>query len=66
MSAPDTDVEKQGKRHKPSLIGMAVVVAFALALLAALLIFVVDRGGVPEGAETQIDSRTGEVVEGDG
>ena len=62
MSAPDTDPEKQVKRHRPSLIGIAAVVALALVLLFAFVTFVVDRGGVPEGAEEQIDGRTGDVV----
>ncbi|NSX53620.1 hypothetical protein [Parasulfitobacter algicola] len=37
MSAPNTNIEKQEKRHSGSLIGIAVVVVFALILLAALL-----------------------------
>ena len=63
MSAPDTDPEKQAKRHRPSLIGMGIVVVLALAMLLALITFVVDRGGAPEGAEEQVDGRTGEVVD---
>lgn len=63
MSAPDTDPEKQAKRHRPSLIGMGAVVALALVLLIALISVVVDRGGTPEGAEEQVDGRTGEIVE---
>ena len=63
MSAPDTDPEKQVKRHRPSLIGMGVVVVLALAMLLALITFVVDRGGVPEGAEEQVDGRTGDIVD---
>lgn len=63
MSAPDTDPEKQVKRHRPSLIGMGVVVVLALAMLLALITFVADRGGVPEGAEEQVDGRTGDIVE---
>jgi len=31
MSAPETNVEKQTKRHKPALIGLAIaIVVFAL------------------------------------
>ena len=63
MSAPDTNIEKQNKRHRPSLIGIGAVVAFAGVLLIALIVYVVDRGGVPQGAEVQIDGRTGEIIE---
>lgn len=63
MSAPDTDPEKQVKRHRPSLIGIGVVVVLALAMLLALITYVADRGGTPEGAEQQIDGRTGDIAE---
>lgn len=33
MSAPHTDIEKQRRRHKGPLIGMALVVVFAVALI---------------------------------
>jgi hypothetical protein len=29
MSAPDTNIDKQKRRHRPALIGMGVVLAFA-------------------------------------
>lgn len=66
MSAPETNVEKQGKRHKGSLLGIGAVVVFALVLFAAMMGYLADEGGTPEGAETQIDSRTGAEVETDG
>lgn len=66
MSAPKTDLEKQEARHKGPLTGMRLVVLFALILLAGLTIFVALSGEEPEGAERQIDSRTGEVVGGEG
>lgn len=62
MSAPDTDIEKQEKRHKPSLVGMGAAVAFAGVLLAIFLMWTVDRGGVPKGADVQVDGRTGDLV----
>ncbi|WP_208352444.1 hypothetical protein [Pseudaestuariivita rosea] len=37
MSAPDTNVEKQRENHRPPLIGIALVVVFALVLLTLLL-----------------------------
>lgn len=59
MSAPKTDLDKQEKRHRGPLRGMAIVVIFALVLLAALMTWVSSDGGVPEGADVQIDGRTG-------
>lgn len=37
MSAPDTNIEKQEKRHAGPLIGMAAGVVFAAILLVAFL-----------------------------
>lgn len=59
MSAPKTDLDKQEKQHRGPLRGMALVVAFALALLVVLMIWISYNGNEPEGAETQIDGRTG-------
>ncbi|MFZ3584588.1 hypothetical protein ACOI1H_20860 [Loktanella sp. DJP18] len=59
MSAPKTDVEKQEKQHRGPLRGMAGVVGFALFLLVILVIWISFNGNEPEGAETQIDGRTG-------
>ena len=59
MSAPKTDLDKQEKRHKGPLSGMGFVVVFALALLVVLVIWLSATGNEPQGAETQIDGRTG-------
>ena len=64
MSAPKTDLDKQQKRHRGAMTGIITVVVFALILLAALLVFTSADGNDPEGADTQIDARTGEEVEG--
>ncbi len=37
MSAPDTNIEKQTKRHKAPLVGMGSVVVFAGILFIGLL-----------------------------
>lgn len=66
MSAPKTDLDKQEKRHKGPLGGMAAVVVVALALLLGLLIWLSANGNTPEGADTQIDSRTGAEVAPEG
>ena len=59
MSAPDTDLEKQEKRHKGPLVGMGLAVIAALLLLFVFVSYLVSEGGEPQGAETQIDGRTG-------
>ena len=66
MSAPDTNVKKQEKEHKGPLMGMGAAIIWAVVLLAALMAWIVFNGNDPEGAETQIDGRTGQVEAPDG
>ena len=66
MSAPDGDLERQAKHHRGPLRGMFAVVLFALVLLAILGFWAFGRGGAPEGAETQVQTGTGEVESGEG
>lgn len=47
MSAPNTDPEKQAKRHKGPLSGIILVVVFAIVLLIGLAIYVTYRGNTP-------------------
>jgi len=63
MSAPETNVEKQAKRHKGPLSGMAGGLLFVGVLLVAFMAWTFMQADEPEGAETQIDSRTGTEVE---
>ena len=65
MSAPKTDLEKQEERHKGPLIGMGAAVTWSVVLLIALLSYVFFMGDEPEGAEQQVDGRTGEIVAGE-
>lgn len=65
MSAPDTNIEKQAKRHKGPLVGIIAGLIFAGVLLFALITWMSANGNTPEGAETQVDGRTGEVVAGE-
>ncbi|PRY95551.1 hypothetical protein BCF33_1172 [Hasllibacter halocynthiae] len=62
MSAPDTNVEKQEKKHKSALGGMGVAVLFAVVLLVGLVAFVIINGNDPEGSDAVVDGRTGEVI----
>ena len=61
MSAPRTNIEKQERRHRGPLIGIAIVVVFALLTLLARAMFVSEEAGVPEGADEQVNTLTGEV-----
>lgn len=62
MSAPDTDLEKQKKKHKTALLGIRGVMAFAAILLLGLIIWLSYQGQEPRNPETKIDGRTGEEV----
>ncbi|SHG78854.1 hypothetical protein [Marivita hallyeonensis] len=44
MTAPSTNIEKQKKRHRPALLGMAAVVIFAGVLLLGYLTVLAERG----------------------
>ncbi len=48
MSAPDTNLKKQKRRHKGPLVGMTIAVLLALALLIGLVFNVI-------GGDTQTD-----------
>jgi len=63
MSAPETNIEKQQNRHKPALLGIGGAVIVALLLLVAFITFTIWQGGAPQGAEAQVDGRTGEITQ---
>ena len=50
MSAPDTNLEKQKKWHRGPLVGMAIAVAFVLAMFVGWLVYLADDAASP-GAE---------------
>lgn len=54
MSAPNTNVKKQERRHKFPLIGMAWMIAWAAVLLVGLVIYLSFKGNEP-GNDTPID-----------
>ena len=58
MSAPKTDLDKQEKRHRGPLGGMALAVVFALVLLVALITWLSANGNDPV-AEGQTEGGTG-------
>ena len=63
MSAPQTNLPKQRRRHRGPLIGMVAVVLFALGLIFWLTMRTADEGTPRERVSTQIDGRTGESTE---
>ena len=62
MSAPRTNVETQARWHRGPIIGMIVVVIFALSLLFWQMMSVADEGQPQDNGVDAIDGRTGEPV----
>ncbi len=44
MSAPDTNTEKQERRHKPALLGVKGAMIFGALMIGLMLFFVLDNG----------------------
>lgn len=59
MSAPNTNIDRQTRRHRPALYAIGLAGFVAGALVMGLLGHVFDEAEAPEGAEVQIDGRTG-------
>ncbi len=59
MSAPHTNVETQKRRHRAPLIGMVVVVVFALTALFFLMMNTAEEGTPVDSQGGSIDGRTG-------
>ena len=55
MSAPNTNIERQKRRHMGPLLGMVGAVAFALVLFFGYTTFIVDNGQTPGETGTQIE-----------
>ncbi len=58
MSAPQTNLEKQKRRHKGPLIGMAAVVLFGVGLIGYWLIEESAMSENPVGSDTEQDGGT--------
>ena len=63
MSAPHTDLEKQEKRHKGPLTGMAIVAVFGVLLIILLAFWGFGMGNTPEAESTVEAVGSGEVEE---
>ncbi|MDO9581825.1 MAG: hypothetical protein Q7J24_01745 [Desulfomicrobium sp.] len=62
MSAPQTNLEKQKRRHRGPLIGMIVVVLAVGLYYLWWVGYEVAESDPPQGSQIQIDGRTGEQV----
>ena len=62
MSPPDTNLERQKRRHRPVLIGIGAVLLFALIVMIALAFNVTDgeRPETPQAAPDQTDTAPAE------
>lgn len=50
MSAPDTNIDRQKKRHRPVLIGIAAVLLFAGTIFLLNMGYAIDEDGPLENA----------------
>lgn len=62
MSAPQTNIETQKRRHRGPIIGIVLVVIFALVLLFVQMMYVAEDGTPVDNGAAQIDGRTGDTV----
>ncbi|ALG89857.1 MULTISPECIES: hypothetical protein [Actibacterium] len=65
MSAPQTDVETQKKRHRIALWGSVLTALFGFVLIMWWVIEEAASVDSPEGADVRIDGRTGEEIQAD-
>ncbi|WP_136683713.1 hypothetical protein [Falsirhodobacter xinxiangensis] len=59
MSQPESDLDRQKRRHAGPLIGITAVLIFVAIILTWWFGQEATEGNAPAGAETQIDGRTG-------
>ncbi len=55
MSAPNTNIETQQRRHRPVLGGIGFALVFAAVLLLGYFAWLFIQTDGPEGAATQIE-----------
>jgi hypothetical protein len=60
MSAPRTNLETQGRRHRGPIIGIIAAMVFALGLLFLLMTETAENGTPADNGEAEIDGRTGD------
>lgn len=64
MSAPDTNIDKQASRHRAPIWGILAALAVG-AVMGVAITLTATSGDNPEGADIQVDSRTGEPIAAD-
>ena len=66
MSAPNTDTDKQERRHKVPLMGITLAMVWAAVLLVALIVYLSWSGNEP-GNDVPIDEEgKGQQSDADG
>jgi hypothetical protein len=50
MSAPDTNIERQERNHKPALIGIKGSMIFGALMLIAAIVYALSNGSSPSDA----------------
>ncbi|MHA3977449.1 hypothetical protein ACW9UR_07195 [Halovulum sp. GXIMD14794] len=66
MSAPQDSPEREAKRHKPALGGIALSLIVGGVLAVLIAAWAILGGDDPEGADAQVNGVTGEVEAVDG
>jgi hypothetical protein len=59
MSAPDTNLEKQRKRHRGPIVGIVAALVFVAILALAAFVWPgipLDRQAAPDGAPTETEA----------
>ena len=56
MSAPDTKLSRQKRRHRGPLIGITLAVGFGIVMILLLLFVTVSRSTAPDGAPGTADA----------
>ena len=62
MSAPQTNLDKQGRRHRGPLVGMAIVVVFAVGLMFIWLMDESSGGQTPDDTAATPEAAATPVV----
>lgn len=65
MSNPEPSLDRSRRRHAGPLVGITLVVILAIAGLFWWLSYEAAEAPAPEGAEAQVDGRTGEESDAD-
>lgn len=62
MSAPNTNIEKQEKRHKPALNGIRLSLIVAAVLFIGYLIYIAAAGDDPDESGLRIDTDAEQIT----